>query len=49
MWRVVWTSEASPWPDYADWDTALDAELCRIHLQAHGVTDATIHQIGDTP
>lgn len=47
MWRVIWTSEASPWPDYADWDTCSEAHLCAAQLWGDGITDATIHQIGD--
>jgi hypothetical protein len=47
MWGVIWTSESSPWPDYADWDTAIAAMLCASKLRTQGITDATIHQIGD--
>lgn len=48
MWRVIWTPVDGIWPDYADWDTPIAAMLCASKLRTQGITDATIHNLGDT-
>jgi hypothetical protein len=45
MWRVIWTPIDGTWPDYADWDTAIQAMNCAARLRTQGITDATIHNL----
>lgn len=47
MWRVIWTPVDGIWPAHEDWDSEYGAQVHAGYLAKNGITDATIHQIGD--